>query len=109
MFDPAEAVYAVVRQIPFGRVATYGQVADMVESVRVSAREVGAAMAASPANVPWQRVVGAGGRLPIGKRDPLLKMRQQQLLETEGVQFLENGNVDMTRYQLRWDDTEQEE
>lgn len=99
--DPSEAVYAVVRQIPAGRVATYGQVADMVEGLRVSAREVGAIMNESPPDVPWQRVVGAGGHLPIGKRSPALKMRQRELLESEGVAFLPNECVDMSRFQLR--------
>jgi Predicted methylated DNA-protein cysteine methyltransferase len=102
--DPAETVYAAVRQVPPGRVVTYGQVAEMVEGISLSPREVGAAMNNSPPDVPWQRVVGAGGHLPIGKRNPALKMRQRQLLEAEGVAFLPNDCVDMTRFQLSADD-----
>lgn len=102
--EPSEAVYAVVRQIPAGRVATYGQVADMVESVSVTPREVGAIMNVSPPDVPWQRVVGAGGHLPVGKRSPSLKARQRELLEAEGVAFLPNGCVDMPRFQLAADE-----
>jgi methylated-DNA-protein-cysteine methyltransferase related protein len=104
MVDPAEAVFAVVRQIRPGSVATYGQVADLVDGVSVSAREVGAIMHVSPPDVPWQRVVGASGRLPIGKKDPLLKMRQRELLEAEGVAFLPNDCIDMSRHQLHSDE-----
>jgi methylated-DNA-protein-cysteine methyltransferase related protein len=96
--DPAEAVYDLVRSIPSGRVATYGQVAQMVEGVTVSPREVGGIMNVSPPDVPWQRVVGAGGTLPIGKRSPDLREKQVSLLEAEGVGFLPNGNIDMSRY-----------
>ena len=99
--DPAEAVYMVVSDIPAGTVATYGQVADLVDTMSISAREVGAIMNVCPPEVPWQRVVGAGGHLPIGKRSPELKMRQRQLLESEGVEFLASDRIDMDRFQLR--------
>jgi methylated-DNA-protein-cysteine methyltransferase related protein len=104
--EPAEAVYAVVREVPAGRVVTYGQVADLVEGIRISAREVGSIMNVSPPDVPWQRVVGAGGHLPIGKRRASLKTRQRELLEAEGVEFLPNECVDMSRFQLRLDEGE---
>jgi methylated-DNA-protein-cysteine methyltransferase-like protein len=104
--DPAEAVYEVVREIPRGKVVTYGQVADMVTKVSIGAREVGAAMNVCPQDVPWQRVVGAGGHLPIGKRNPHLAARQRELLENEGVTFLPNGRVDMTHFQLGSEDTD---
>ncbi|MCC6444989.1 MAG: MGMT family protein [Armatimonadetes bacterium] len=94
----AEAVYEAVKGVPSGRVVTYGQVAEMVESVRLTARQAGHAMRFAPPDVPWQRVVGAGGRLPISKRDPNLARRQRQLLEQEGVTFTEAGTVDMERY-----------
>ena len=97
--DPAEAVYEFVRTVPAGKVVTYGQVADLVEGFSISARQVGGFMFAAPPDVPWRRVVGAGGHLPIGKRSPELKMRQQALLESEGGRFLPNDCVDMTNYQ----------
>lgn len=97
--DPDEAVYAVVRTVPPGTVVTYGQVADMVAAVAVTARQVGGIMNVSPPDVPWQRVVGAGGHLPIGKRSPLLAGKQRSLLEQEGVEFLPSGCVDMSRFQ----------
>jgi methylated-DNA-protein-cysteine methyltransferase related protein len=104
--DPAEAVYAFIRTVPPGTVVTYGQVAALVEGVSVTARQVGGMLTVSPPDVPWQRVVGAGGHLPIGKRSPGLKSRQQELLEGEGVGFLPNGCVDMARFQWSDDDVE---
>ena len=97
--DPSEAVYAFVRTVPSGNVVTYGQVASLVESVSVTARQVGQIMNIAPPDVPWQRVVGAGGHLPIGKRGPHLKTKQRQLLEEEGVSFLPNDCIDMGKCQ----------
>lgn len=97
--EPAEVVYAFVRTVPVGRVVTYGQVAEMVEGVSLTPREVGQIMNVCPPDVPWQRVVGAGGHLPIGKRSPVLKIEQRRLLEAEGVAFLPNGCVDMAGHQ----------
>src|SRR5689334_23311882 len=93
-----EPVYAYVRTVPFGNVVTYGQVAD---AVGLTARQVGAAMREAPEDVPRQRVVGAGGHLPIGKMGPEPKMRQRHLLETEGVRFLTHSpdRVDMAKSQ----------
>jgi len=99
--DPAEAVYAFVRAVPAGRVVTYGQVAGMVEGVALTPRQVGGIMHTTPEDVPWHRVVGAGGRLPIGKRATELQMNQRHLLVAEGVLFLENDRIDMERFQLR--------
>lgn len=99
--DIYEPVYAFVRTVPSGKVVTYGQVADMVSGVSLTARQVGAAMFVAPKDVPWQRVVGAGGHLPIGKRSPEMKMLQRRLLEQEGVVFLPDAEdrVDMARCQ----------
>lgn len=97
--EPAEAVYVFVRSVPNGKVVTYGQVAALVDGVSLSPREVGGIMNICPPDVPWQRVVGAGGKLPIGKKSPGLKTRQQDLLESEGVVFLPNGCIDMARSQ----------
>lgn len=101
--ETSEAVYDVVRTLPPGRVATYAQVADMVETVPVGPRQVGQIMSWCPEGAPWHRVVGAGGRLPIGKRDPRLAATQRALLEAEGVAFTPGGCVDMGRHQLRAD------
>ena len=96
--DPAEAVYEFVRAVPVGRVVTYGQIAGMIEGVSLSPRQVGGIMHGAPADVPWQRVVGAGGRLPIGKKSPEMMLRQRQLLRDEGVEFGENNCIDMANH-----------
>lgn len=88
-------VYDVVRQIPYGRVATYGQVASVV-GPEATAREVGDAMAALRHDhpdppVPWQRVINAQGRVSTGQR-------QQQLLEQEGIVFNAKGATDLQRF-----------
>lgn len=101
-------LYAFVRSIPPGNVVTYGQAAALTEGVSLTARQVGAAMRFAPADVPWQRVVGAGGTLPIGKLSPEMKIRQRRLLEAEGVTFLSHSEdrIDMTRCQYQLPDTE---
>lgn len=94
-------VYNVVRSIPAGKVMTYGQVADSVQGISLTARQVGTAMRYAPDNVPWQRVVGAGGTLPIAKMNPELQKRQRRLLEAEGVPFTtgQTSRIDMLRAQ----------
>jgi methylated-DNA-protein-cysteine methyltransferase-like protein len=96
-----EPVYAFVRTVPPGKVVTYGQVADCIDGVSLTARQVGTAMRHVPPDVPWQRVVGAGGRLPIAKLSPEAKLRQHRLLEEEGVRFSERDpdRIDMARSQ----------
>jgi methylated-DNA-protein-cysteine methyltransferase-like protein len=88
-------IYEVVRQIPPGRVATYGQVATVV-GPPVTARQVGDAMAAlrdsAPGpSVPWQRVINAQGKVSTGRH-------QQTLLEQEGVVFNAKGSTDLRRF-----------
>lgn len=95
----AQSVYRFVREVPAGSVVTYGQIAGMLTDVTLTARQVGQIMNVSPPDVPWQRVVGAGGRLPIGKRSVPLALQQRHLLEAEGVAFLANDCVDMARFQ----------
>jgi len=88
-----ERIYAVVRQIPPGKVATYGQIAKIVGGC--TPRMVGYAMAAltTDANVPWQRVINRQGKVSprAGGSGTAL---QRQLLEKEGVQFDTQERVD---------------
>jgi methylated-DNA-protein-cysteine methyltransferase related protein len=93
-----ERIYALVRQVPRGRVITYGQVAQVVGGC--SARLVGYAMAALRSgghpDVPWQRVINRQGRISI--TDPYGGYLQRKLLEEEGVQFDGNDRVDFETY-----------
>lgn len=100
-FEIFEAVYDFVRTVPAGKVVTYGQIAEEITTFSVTARMVGAAMRYAPVDVPWQRVVGAEGYLPIAKRSPEMYRLQRDLLEREGVTFLtpESPRVDMRRCQ----------
>lgn len=87
-------VYKLVKRIPRGRVVTYGQVARALK-LRGGARTAGRAMGGCPSGkgIPWQRVVGAGGRLLI--REPHASL-QRKLLESEGAVFVER-RVNMKR------------
>ena len=87
-------IYTVVRQIPRGKVATYGQVAEIVGDC--TARVVGYAMAAAPDDVPWQRVINSQGR--VSERPGLGPAVQRQMLEREGVVFDARDRVDLKRY-----------
>ncbi len=97
-----ERIYAAVRRIPEGRVATYGQIAAMVGIPR-GARQVGYAMAAlgrgrPRPEIPWHRVVNAKGESSIGGE-------QVSRLEAEGVVFGTNARIDLARF--GWDGIEE--
>ena len=93
-----QRIYAVVRRIPRGRVATYGQVA-AVAGLPGRARQVGYALAALPngSAVPWHRVINAQGRLSLERRGPGGGVVQRQRLESEGVVF-EGRRVSLERF-----------
>jgi methylated-DNA-protein-cysteine methyltransferase-like protein len=96
------ALYKLVRRIPKGKVATYGQLAKLIGLPR-HARHVGNALANTPENVkiPWHRVVNAQGRISLRRTnwqsgsDDL----QRILLEAEGVVFDESGKIRLRDYQ----------
>lgn len=92
-------VYMLVRRIPPGQRATYGQIARLLRSPR-SARIVGWAMHSMPkgSGVPWHRVVQQGGSLSPAV-SPAAPSRQRRLLEREGVTFRLDGRIDMARHQ----------
>ena len=91
-----ERIYAAVRRIPRGQVVTYGGVAELAGLPR-RARLAGYALAAlhPSTNVPWHRVVGAGGRLSLMRRSPDAALTQRIRLENEGVRFDARGRVDL--------------
>jgi methylated-DNA-protein-cysteine methyltransferase-like protein len=94
-------IYAVVRRIPRGRVASYGQVARLA-GLPGRARQVGYAMHALPAGtgVPWHRVVNAQGKISLRRR-PGPELTQRLLLEREGVRFGPGGRIALARFGYR--------
>lgn len=102
-------VYRMVRQIPAGKVATYGQIANLIGYPR-HARQVGYALAALghrvndendiENDVPWHRVINAKGE--VSKRaHPDYEDYQRLLLEEEGVEIGLHGRVLLAQYQWR--------
>jgi methylated-DNA-protein-cysteine methyltransferase-like protein len=99
--DTYRRIYAVVRRVPRGRVATYGQIAALARLPR-HARLVGYALNVLPAgsDVPWHRIVNAKGRVSpranaLGHED-----LQAQLLRREGVR-MSDGAIPLDRFQWR--------
>jgi methylated-DNA-protein-cysteine methyltransferase-like protein len=91
------SVYRLVRLIPRGKVASYGQLAMYLGDPR-GARTVGWAMRVAPEDVPWHRVINAQGRIIESGRGPGDVDRQRALLESEGVCFTKNGRIDLARH-----------
>ncbi len=97
-----DRIYAVVRRIPKGRVATYGQVAELA-GLAGHARQVGYALHALRDDgrpVPWQRVINAKGECSA-RSEPGAEHVQRQMLEREGVAFDDRGRVDLARHRWR--------
>ena len=86
-----QRVYALVRQVPPGKVVTYGAVARMLGNPRL-ARAVGYALHSAPEGVPCHRVVNRFGGLS-GAFSPMGKESHRMLLEMEGVPFRPDGTV----------------
>jgi len=93
-----DRIYAVVRRIPRGRVATYGQVAALA-GLGGHARQVGYALhaLATERAVPWHRVVNARGQISP-RAEPGGDRIQRQLLEREGVNFDSADRLELGRY-----------
>ena len=85
LWDP---VYKLVKQIPRGRVLSYGAVAKILR-LKGGARSAGRAMSATPQGkgIPWHRVLNAAGKIVI--REPYAGL-QRKLLESEGIEVIEN-------------------
>ena len=97
MSDTFSRIYAIVRRIPPGRAATYGQIARLAGNPRLS-RIVGCAMHSAPKDVPCHRVVNRSGGL-CDSFEPLGKETHRHLLEMEGVEFTPEGNVNLSHSQ----------
>jgi methylated-DNA-protein-cysteine methyltransferase-like protein len=94
-------IWKVVRRIPRGRVATYGQIAELA-GLGGHARQVGYALHSLPDSndVPWHRVINARGEVSPRTAGDSHEL-QRLLLEDEGVEFDLRGRVDLKKYQWR--------
>ena len=95
-----ETIYAMVRQIPAGQVATYGQIAELI-GLYGRARVIGYALfrVALESEIPWQRVINAKGMV---SKSPLRQGSdelQRILLEQEGIVFDAQERIDLKQYQ----------
>ena len=106
-----DRIYKTVRQIPPGKVATYGQIADLAE-LYGKARLVGYALfkVDIKADIPWHRVINAKGEISYSFQRQGGDYLQKVLLEEEGIEFKTNGKIDLNEYRwqsrdLRWTST----
>lgn len=96
--DAYRAIYAIVREIPRGRVTTYGRVAAMA-SLPGRARLAGYALSAlADSSIPWHRVVNARGEISPRSDGGPGETIQRLRLEEEGVQFDRHGRIELDRY-----------
>lgn len=93
-------IYSVIRRVPRGRVATYGQIARLA-GLPGHARQVGYALHAltSATAVPWQRVVNASGAISLRPMNGGIS--QRLLLEKEGVRFDARGRISLEKFGWR--------
>lgn len=100
MANSYELIYAVVRQIPVGKVATYGQVAELAGLIG-KPRVVGYALykVAPDDDIPWQRVINAKGEISTSAFRDGSDDLQRVLLEEEGIEF-EGHKINLSKY--RW-------
>ncbi|MBI5964565.1 MAG: MGMT family protein [Chloroflexi bacterium] len=98
-------VWKIARQIPRGKIASYGQIAKLLPPpddvdadtyLEFGALWVSGAIAASPNDVPWQRVVNSKGE--ISEPDGVAARRQRLLLQDEGVSFNPRGRIDFKKF-----------
>ncbi len=95
-----QQIYDLVREIPPGHVATYGQIARLLGRPR-HARQIGYALfrVAPDSDIPWHRVVNAQGEISYAPQRQGNDQLQRWRLETEGVIFNESGRINLNRYQ----------
>lgn len=103
--ETRERVYALVRRIPRGKVMNYGQIGYWLDPP-IGARQVGRIMYSAPEGVPWWRVVGADGSLPIHRREAQAAWVQQEFLQSEGVALTPGLRVKMKLH--RWEPSEEQ-
>ena len=96
-----ERVYMIVAEIPRGRVATYGQIAELA-GLGHAARQAGYALGAltNDSTIPWHRVVNARGEISI-RSETGAEGIQRRWLEREGVVFGTGGRIPLDRFRWR--------
>ena len=96
-----DRIYNTVRQIPVGKVATYGQIADLA-GLYGKARLVGYALfrVQIADDIPWQRVINSKGEISYSFKRQGGDYLQKVMLEEEGIEFKPNGKIDLNKY--RW-------
>ncbi|MFK7767979.1 MAG: MGMT family protein [Mariniblastus sp.] len=96
--ENTQAIIAMIRNIPKGQVASYGQIARLAGVPRNS-RQVGAILKSLPPNqgIPWFRVVNSKGEISP-RKSPDCHTRQRDMLESEGVVFTDRGKVSLNEY-----------
>ncbi len=88
-------IYALIREVPKGEVASYGMIASLIPGA--GPRQVARAMRSAPDGLPWFRIVTASG----AAADHSGAAKQRRLLKTEGVTFKKNGAVDWAKHRWR--------
>jgi methylated-DNA-protein-cysteine methyltransferase-like protein len=96
-----ERIYEVVGRIPRGKVATYGQIAELA-GIPGQPRRIGYALSALPkdTDIPWQRVINAHGKISFRTHSGPEKL-QRRLLKSEGIVFKAGERIDLARFQWR--------
>jgi len=94
-----DIIYTIVNEIPYGKVATYGQIAAIV-SPGLPARIVGYALHGLPdgTNIPWHRVINSKGKISYAATRNEHDSFQQKILEQEGIKFTADGKIELKKY-----------
>ena len=97
-----QKVYLTVSQIPDGKVATYGQIADLIYDYG-RARQVGWALRRLklPSNIPWHRVINSKGCITMKVSRNGTDWMQRELLVNEGIKFNSKIKIDIKKYLWR--------
>ncbi len=102
-----DIIYKTVRQIPAGKVATYGQIADLA-GLYGKARVVGYAMFqvdTASDDIPWHRVINAKGEISYSSLREGGDYLQKQMLEQEGIEFNSAGKINLSKYKWQPSDS----
>lgn len=95
MSDNFDPIFALIRDVPKGEVASYGMIASLAPGA--GPRQVARALRFAPPGLPWHRIITASGAMA----DHSGAARQRKLLKAEGVTFRRNGAVDWSKHRWR--------